>query len=234
MESRRLAEVTVIIPALDEEASLPLVLRDLPRGLDVVVVDNGSADATAEVAMRGGARVVREPRRGYGFACLAGLAALSEDTRVVAFLDADYSDFPDELPLLVDPIREGRADLVIGSRMLGARERGALPAHSLFGNWLASTLMRRLYGLRVTDVGPFRAIRRDALERLAMQPAGFCWTAEMMVKAARAGLRVVERPVRYRRRLGRSKITGTLLGSLRAAWGILSTVFLYLRWRPDD
>jgi hypothetical protein len=216
--------IAVVIPALNEEKSLPLVLAALPEVDHVVVVDNGSTDRTAEVARAAGARVVSEPRRGYGSACLAGIAALKEP-EVVVFVDADFSDHPEELPLLVKPIMEGRADLVIGSRVLGTRERGALLPQARFGNALACFLMRILYGHRYTDLGPFRAVRFDALNRLGMRDRDFGWTVEMQVRALRQGLRVAEVPVSYRRRVGASKITGTVSGTLRAGYKILFTIF---------
>ena len=217
--------IAVVIPALNEEESLPLVLAALPRSriAEIVVVDNGSRDRTAEVAERGGARVVHEPRRGYGSACLAGIAALS-DIDVVTFVDADYSDFPEELDRVVRPIVEGHADLVIGSRMTGDREHGALLPQALFGNWLATRLIRLFWGVSFTDLGPFRAIRADSLAALEMQDRDFGWTVEMQVKAAQRGLRCVEVPVRYRRRVGRSKITGTVAGTVRASHKILGTI----------
>jgi glycosyltransferase involved in cell wall biosynthesis len=226
-----LEEVAVVIPALDEERSLPLVLAALPRGPRVVVVDNGSSDGTARVAARAGAKVVAEPRRGYGRACLAGLAHLSgSPPAVVAFLDGDYSDDPGELPGLVAPILEDRADLVIGSRVLGRVERGALQPQQRLGNWLACALIHGLYGRRFTDLGPFRALRWDALRRLALSDPDFGWNVEMQVKALRRGLRVVEVPVRYRpRRVGSSKISGTLSGTVRAGYKILYTVLRHAR-----
>lgn len=220
------SRVGVVIPALNEERSLPLVLAGLPREWihEIVVVDNGSTDATADVARAGGARVVHEPRRGYGSACLAGIAAL-DDPAIIVFLDADHSDDPADLPRVLAPILQGRADLVIGSRVLGKRERGALLPQAMFGNWLATRLIFWIWGQRYTDLGPFRAIRAGALHELQMRDRDFGWTVEMQVKAARAGLRAVEVPVHYRRRVGRSKITGTLLGTLRASHKILFTIF---------
>jgi len=230
--------VDVVIPALDEERSLPLVLADLApflaAGADgappllrrVVVADNGSADGTARVAREGGATVVDAARRGYGSACLAALARLRADgpPEVVVFLDADYSDHPDELPRVVAPILAGDADVVIGSRVLGEREPGALLPQARMGNLVACGLIRLLYGHRFTDLGPFRAAAWGALETLSMGDPDFGWTAELQVKALRRGLRVVEVPVSYRRRVGVSKITGTLSGTLRAGYKILWTV----------
>lgn len=228
--------IDVVIPAFNEEDSLLLVLRDIPRPLvrRVVVCDNDSGDRTAEVAAAGGAEVVREVRPGYGSACLCALAYLRshEPPDIVVFLDADYSDHPDELPELVAPLLADVADLVIGSRTLGRREPGALLPQALLGNWVACVLIRALYGHRYTDLGPFRAIRWPALERLAMADTTFGWTAEMQVKALRRGLRVTERPVSYRRRIGVSKITGTLYGTVMAGYKILSTVLRYSWGRP--
>jgi glycosyltransferase involved in cell wall biosynthesis len=233
--------VDLVIPARDEEASLPLVLADLarlrapaePGGAPpapwlrrVVVADNGSRDGTARVAREGGAVVVEAPRAGYGSACLAGLAWLRahDPPEVVAFLDADYSDHPEELPRVVAPLLAGKADLVIGSRVLGAREPGALLPQARAGNLVACLLIRLLYGHRFTDLGPFRAARWEALERLRMADPDFGWTAEMQVKALRHGLRVAEAPVSYRRRVGVSKITGTVRGTVLAGTKILWTV----------
>ena len=245
-----LDDVAVIIPALNEEASLPLVLADLPRVGRVIVVDNGSSDGTAEVARRMGATVVAEPRRGYGAACLRGLAALGEAVkggaapprsgdrsnarpsvaaapRVVVFLDADYSDYPELLPQLVRPILDGRADFVLGSRLAGVRQRGAMPPQSVFGNRLSCCLMRWLFGARYTDLGPFRAIDYPSLCRLNMVDRNFGWTVEMQIKAARAGLRIHEVAVPYRCRVGKSKISGTLTGTVKAGYKILYTIAKY-------
>lgn len=225
--------IDVLIPALNEEASLPLVLAELPRPpvRRVVVADNGSRDGTARVAREGGAVVVPAARRGYGSACLAGLDHLrrNDPPDIVVFIDADYSDHPDELPRLIAPLLAGDADLVIGSRVLGEREPGALLPQARAGNLVACVLIRLLYGHRYTDLGPFRAARWDALERLAMGDPDFGWTAEMQVKALRHGLRVTEVPVSYRKRVGVSKITGTVMGTLRAGYKILWTVLRHSR-----
>ena len=224
--------VDVVIPALDERFSLPLVIADLPRALvrNIVVVDNGSKDDTGAEAASLGCVVIREPRRGYGSACLAGLAHLAARVPppdVVAFLDADHSDHAEELPRLLAPFVSGRADLVVGSRALGTREPGALLPQQRFGNAIAAFLIRRLYGVNVTDLGPFRVIRWNALARLGMSDRGYGWTAEMQVKALKLGLRYAEVPVSYRRRAGRSKIAGTLRGTIGAGFKILYTVFRY-------
>jgi glycosyltransferase involved in cell wall biosynthesis len=225
--------IAFIIPALNEEAALALMLDGLRAALDaaacadadVVVVDNGSRDATATVARKHGARVVSELRRGYGQACLSGIAALSGDTQIVAFLDADGSDDPEDLVRLLAPVRDGEADLVLGSRTIAARAAGAFTPQQAFGNWLATGLMRLFFGARFTDLGPFRVIRREALERLQMRDTNFGWTIEMQIKAHRAGLRVLEIPVNYRKRIaGESKISGNFLGTLRAGWKILWTI----------
>ncbi len=215
-------------PARDEEASLPRLLAEIPRAgvREIVVVDNGSTDRTAEVAHSGGATVVREPRRGYGAACLAGLAHLRpRPPDIVAFLDADGSDDPTELPRLLAPLFASRADLVIGSRTLGTPERGSLGPVQRFGNHLAVALMRLLFGVRFSDLGPFRAVRWEALERLRMRDRDYGWTVEMQARAASTGCVCVEVPVRHRRRrAGRSKVAGTLRGALGAGWKILFTI----------
>ncbi|HVG09916.1 MAG TPA: glycosyltransferase family 2 protein [Thermoanaerobaculia bacterium] len=231
MSKASLFEIAVVIPALNEERSLPSVLSDIPRPpvRRIVVADNGSADGTARVAREGGAEVVPAPRRGYGSACLAGLDHLRRTgpPDIVVFVDADWSDHAEELPGLIAPILAGEADLVIGSRILGRREPGALLPQARAGNLVACAMIRLLYGHRFTDLGPFRAIRWEALERLQMADPSFGWTAEMQVKALRHGLRCAEVPVSYRRRVGVSKITGTVSGTIRAGYKILWTVLRY-------
>ena len=222
--SRPEPSIAVIIPALDEEQAIGRVIAAIPAGArEIVVVDNGSRDRTAHVARVAGARVVGEPRRGYGQACLAGIAAAPE-ADVYAFLDGDGSDHPEQLPEVLAPILEGRAELVIGSRTLGRRAPGAHPWHAVLGTRLCVALMNRLLGTRATDLGPFRAITAEGLRRLGMSDRDFGWTVEMQAKAARHGLRVVEVPVDYRPRIGRSKVSGTLGGSLRAGAKILGVI----------
>jgi len=223
--------IAVIIPAFNEEKSIGFVLRDVPRRWadEVIVVDNGSTDGTATLARHCGGRVVSQPERGYGAACLAGIAALDARSEIVVFLDADYSDYPEEIEILVAPLLDHQADMVIGTRTQESSARAALNLQQRWGNWLATTLIRRRFRVAYTDLGPFRAVRRDALERLSMTDRNFGWTVEMQIKAAQLNLRVVEVPVRYRIRIGRSKISGTLKGTVSAGAKILYTIFKY--WR---
>jgi glycosyltransferase involved in cell wall biosynthesis len=220
--------VSVVIPTHNEAQSIGRVLADLPSDLttEVIVVDSNSNDGTPEIAARMGARVVQEPRRGYGRACLTGLATANSPD-VVVFLDGDYSDRPSELPILLAPITEGRADITLGSRLQGRRSAGALPWHQAFGNRLAARLIRLLYKVEISDLGPFRAARADALHALALEETTYGWAVEMILKSALAGFRVVEVPVSYHPRIGKSKISGTLKGTIGAAWFILSLIVRY-------
>ncbi len=225
--------VVVIIPAYNEESAIAKVIADIPRDVagEVVVVDNASDDGTAQAARAAGATVIKERRRGYGFACLCGIEhARSQGAEIVVFLDGDYSDFPQEMHELVAPIRNRVADLVIGSRTRGKTQRGALLPQARAGNWLACTLMRLIWRAPYSDLGPFRAVRMESLLRLQMQDGTFGWTIEMQIKGHLAGLRIAEVPVSYRRRIGTSKITGTVSGTVRAGIGILRTIGA-LAWR---
>lgn len=215
--------VDVIIPALDEELAIGPTVRAIPREFvrHVFVVDNGSRDATAARARDAGAIVIAEPRRGYGAACLAGIAALPRDNDVVVFLDGDASDDPRLVGELVEPIRRGEADLVVGSRTLGRAEAGSLTPQQRVGNAIAAGWLRHRFGLEATDLGPFRAIGREALARLDMRDTNYGWTVEMQIKAARRGLAYREIPVPYRRRIGTSKVSGTVRGTLGASTKIL-------------
>jgi glycosyltransferase involved in cell wall biosynthesis len=221
----------LVIPALDEEDALGAVLAAVDRALvrDVIVGDNGSRDRTAEVARAGGAVVMHVEERGYGAACAGALGALAADVDLVVFMDADGSDDPAEMASLIEPIVDGRADLVIGSRALGVVERGALTPQQRFGNWLATRMIRAIYGHRYSDLGPFRAIRRELLDRIAMRDRRYGWTVEMQIRALQLGARVAEVPVRYRRRVGKSKISGTVTGVIKAGWWIVYTILKYSR-----
>jgi glycosyltransferase involved in cell wall biosynthesis len=220
--------VSVVIPTRNEALSIRQVLADLPAGMvnEVIVVDSDSIDGTRELAEAMGARVMREPRRGYGQACLTGLAhANSPD--VVVFLDGDYSDRPAELPRLLRPIADGRADITLGSRLAGSQSRRSLPWHAAFGNRLAGLLIGMLFGQRLTDLGPFRAARADVLQALALEETTYGWAVEMILKGAIQGCRIVEVPVSYYPRIGQSKISGTIRGTVGAAWFIFSRIFHY-------
>jgi len=220
--------VSVIIPTHNEAHAIGRVLSDLPSDLvtEVLVVDSNSNDGTQEIARKMGARVLEEPRRGYGRACLTGLANASAPD-VVVFLDGDYSDRPSELPILLAPIIEDRADITLGSRLGPQRAPGALPWHSAFGNRLAAALINLLYRLKISDLGPFRAGRADVLRALALEETTYGWAVEMILKGTLGGFRIVEVPVSYYPRIGKSKISGTLKGTIGATWFILSLIVRY-------
>lgn len=225
--------IKVIIPAFNEENGIGEVIREIPKNLisEIVVINNASTDNTEQIAIEAGAIVLREPIPGYGRACLKGIEYLKQTRQVpdvVVFLDADHSDYPEEIPELVKPITHGNADLVIGSRALGIKEDGSMTPQQIFGNWLATRLLKLFYGVKFTDLGPFRAIRFSKLIELEMQDKTYGWTVEMQLKAAKKGFQCVEVPVRYRRRIGFSKISGTVKGTIMAGYKILATIFKYL------
>lgn len=223
-------KIVAIIPAFDEEKSVGKVVQAIPQPPveKIIVVNNNSRDRTAEVAAQAGALVVFEGEPGYGAACLRGIAEAKKcEAELVVFLDADHSDYPEEIPDLIAPILAGRCDFVIGSRALGVKEAGAMTPQQVFGNWLACHLMRLLLGARYSDLGPFRAISMAALERLQMCDRNYGWTVEMQIKAALQHLRVAEVPARYRRRIGKSKISGTVKGTVLAGWKIITTILRY-------
>jgi glycosyltransferase involved in cell wall biosynthesis len=221
--------IALIIPALDEEHAIGPLLAAIDRSVirDVIVGDNGSRDATARVAAEGGAEVVYVAERGYGAACAGALTRLAPDVDIVLFMDADGSDDPAEIPLLLAPVQANTFDLVIGSRALGFVDPGALTPQQRFGNWLATRLISIFYRHRYTDLGPFRAIRRDLLEAIGMRDRRYGWTVEMQIRALQLRARVTEVPVRYRKRVGVSKISGTVTGVVKAGWWILYTIFKY-------
>ncbi len=227
------SKIYVIIPAFNEENGVGQVLSEIPNELvtEVVVVNNASTDDTERIAKEGGATVLREPISGYGRACLKGIDYLKNTSMspdVVVFLDADHSDYPEEMKKLVAPILQNEADLVIGSRALGQKEAGAMTPQQIFGNWLATRLLKLFYGVKFTDLGPFRAVRFSSLLKMDMQDKTYGWTVEMQLKAAKMKMRCLEVPVRYRKRIGFSKISGTLKGTVLAGYKILHTIFKYL------
>lgn len=226
-------KIDVIIPAFNEEKSIGKVLNDIPKDLvrEVIVCNNGSTDQTSQNAKNGGATVLDQPIPGYGNACLKGLAHIAQKEihpDIVVFLDGDYSDYPEEMELLVQPIIQDGQDLVIGSRALGELESGAMMPQQVFGNWLATTLIKMIYGYQFSDLGPFRAIRYDRLLEIDMKDRTYGWTVEMQVKAAKLKMKCKEIPVTYRKRIGTSKVSGTLKGTILAGHKILWTIFKLL------
>ena len=222
--------IDVIIPAFNEEASIPKVIKDIPSNLvrHIVVANNGSTDATKSVALQEGAIVVDQFNPGYGNACLAGIDWVNrqkDKPDIIVFMDGDYSDYPEQLPELVHPIINQEYDLVIGSRATGEMQRGAMTIPQIFGNWLATNLIKLIYGYQFTDLGPFRAIKYDKLIGLDMNDKNFGWTVEMQVKAAKMSYRCTEIPVKYRKRIGKSKVSGTIKGTFLAGQKILWTIF---------
>lgn len=220
-------KIVVIIPAFNEEQSLPKVIYEIPDFVDeIIVANNGSTDNTAEIAKKVGATVVTEKERGYGAACLKAIDYIkNKNYEIVVFLDGDYSDYPEELCDIVKPIIQDDFDLVIGSRMLGKREKGAMLPQAMFGNWLATFLIRLFWNYKFTDLGPFRAIKFDSLLKLNMADRNFGWTVEMQIKAAKQKMKTTEVPVRYRKRIGKSKVTGTVKGTVKASIKILYLIF---------
>jgi glycosyltransferase involved in cell wall biosynthesis len=224
--------VKVIIPAYNEEDAIEKVIREIPKEIvsEVVVVNNGSTDNTENTARQAGATVLNEPVAGYGRACLKGMKYLAQSKPtpdIVVFLDGDYSDYPEEISKVLAPILENKADLVIGSRALGKKERGSMTIQQVFGNWLATRLLKIIYRVKFTDLGPFRAIKYEKLVALNMLDKNYGWTVEMQLKAAKIGLRCVEVPVRYRKRIGVSKVSGTVKGTVMAGYKIITTIFKY-------
>lgn len=225
-------KIVVIIPAYNEETSIAKVVTDIPTGLvdEVIVVNNNSNDNTDINAKNAGATVLHEDRPGYGYACLKGIEyakKLQPLPDIVVFIDADYSDHPEEMPLLLYPLLNDGMDMVIGSRALGKKEKGSMTVQQIFGNWLATRLLKIFYDVRYTDLGPFRAIRYDKLMEINMQDTTYGWTVEMQLKAAKLKMNIVEVPVNYRKRIGFSKISGTLKGSVLAGYKIINTIFKY-------
>lgn len=224
-------QIDLIIPAFNEEDSIGLVIKEVPDLVrEIVVIDNNSTDQTGEIARKAGATVLHEPRKGYGYACLKGIKYLSEKSKrpdIIVFMDGDYSDYPEELSKVVAPILEQQKDLVIGARHKALREPGSMTTQQVFGNWLATFLMKVLFGARFTDLGPFRAITYKALDSLEMEDKTYGWTVEMQLKALRHKLAYTEMPVRYKKRIGVSKVSGTVKGSIFAGIKILGWIFKY-------
>lgn len=226
-------DIRVIIPAFNEQNAVGLVIEEIPkeRVSEVIVVDNGSTDDTYSQAESRGATALKEPTRGYGNACLKGMKHIAESPtkpNIVVFLDGDHSDYPEQLIELVQPIIDDTADMVIGSRALGKKEKGSMTPQQIFGNWLATTLIKLFYKVRYTDLGPFRAIRYDSLLTIGMQDRTYGWTVEMQLKAAKLNLRTLDVPVNYRQRIGVSKVSGTVKGTIGAGYKIIYTIFKYL------
>jgi len=228
------SQIKVIIPAFNEENAVGNVIKEIPKELvnEIIVVNNASTDRTVIEAKKWGATVLNEPKKGYGRACLKGLDYLAsltdEKIDIVVFLDADYSDFPEEMSKLIQPIIEDNVDLVIGARSLGKREKGSMTPQQVFGNWLATGMIKLLYGAHFTDLGPFRAIKYKSLKQIDMQDQTYGWTVEMQLKAVKRGLKFVEVPVNYRVRVGKSKVSGTLKGTIMAGYKIIWTIFKYI------
>ncbi|MFZ1518695.1 MAG: glycosyltransferase family 2 protein [Ignavibacteriaceae bacterium] len=223
-------KVVVIIPAYNEEESLPLVLSDIPGFVDeIIVTNNGSTDKTVEVAKKFGATVLTENEKGYGVACLKAIEHIKDKNYdIVVFIDGDYSDYPEEMNLIVQPITNNDYDLVVGSRMIGKRQKGAMLPQAIFGNWLSTFLIKVLWNYNFTDLGPFRAIKYSSLLKLNMQDRNFGWTVEMQIKAAKHKMKCIEVPVSYKKRIGESKVTGTLKGTVKASVKILYLIFISL------
>lgn len=230
--STRLPTIAVVIPACNEAASIAKVLSDIPKGLaaEIVVVNNNSVDDTAHIAEEMGAIVVDEPRQGYGYACMKGVDFLKSRAHkpdIIVFLDADYSDYPEEMTALIEPILEENFDLVLGSRSGDKMQKGAMPAQQILGNRLATSLIKTLYGVQFTDLGPFRAVKFDKLLSLDLRDRTYGWPIEMQLKAVRQYMRICEVPVSYRARIGKSKISGTIKGTIMAGYKILSAILRY-------
>jgi glycosyltransferase involved in cell wall biosynthesis len=227
------AVISVIIPAFNEENGIGQVIAEIPKEIvhEIIVVNNASTDNTEHIAQKAGATVLREPIPGYGRACLRGIDYLIKSKShpdIVIFLDADHSDYPEEIPQLINPILVNNVDLVIGSRALGNKEKGSMTTQQIFGNWLATRLLKLFYKVRFTDLGPFRAIKFESLVALDMQDKTYGWTVEMQLKAAKKKMKCMEVPVRYRKRIGFSKISGTVKGTVMAGYKIIGTIFKYL------